>query len=219
MAAEQLFTDGRLPALTADGARRAQVWRTRANGPDFTGPEDFTPYDRCITRGVLGSVFPNIYGSGTEIIQTPDYVVIRYEMIHETRIVPFDSPSTSLGASRSRLSPAIRSYMGDARGRWEGDALVIETTHFNGKTGSLGRNGNGNPTTDALKLVERFRLTDANTLFYQVTVDDPKTYVKPWTVAFPMTRDRNYVFYEYACHEGNYALADMLRAARVAERR
>jgi hypothetical protein len=140
-------------------------------------------------------------------------------MVHETRIVPLD-PSTSLGAGgRPRGSDRIRSYMGDPRGRWEGDTLVVETTNFNGKTGSLGRNGNGNPTSDALRLVERFRLRDADTLEYQVTVDDPKTFSRPWTVAFPIRRDREYVFYEYACHEGNYALANMLRAARVAESR
>jgi hypothetical protein len=202
--------DGRLPPLTADGARRAEAWRTRAAGPDFTGPEDFTPYDRCITRGVLGSVMPNIYGSGMEIIQMPGQVVIRYEMIHETRIVPLDP-------SRRHLSDRIRSHMGDPRGRWEGDTLIVETTNFNGRTGSLGRNGNGNPTSDRLMLVERFRLRDADTLDYQVTVDDPMTFTRPWTVAFPIRRDRGYVFYEYACHEGNYALANMLRAARVAE--
>jgi hypothetical protein len=203
--------DGRLPPLTEDGARRAQLWRSRSAGPDFAGPEDFTPYDRCITRGVLGSAFPNIYGSGTEIIQTPDTVVIRYEMIHETRFVPIDG--------RPRLSNRIQSYMGDARGRWEGDTLVIETTNFNGRTGSLGRNGNGNPTSDALRLVERFRRTGPDTLEYRVTVDDPKTFTRAWTVAFPMERDPDYVFYEYACHEGNYALANMLRAARAGEGR
>ena len=203
--------DGRIPPLTTDGARRAEVWRVRATDPAFAGPEDFNPYDRCITRGVLGSVMPNIYGSGMEIIQTPGQVVIRYEMIHETRTIPLDN--------RPHISDRIRSYMGDPRGRWEGDALVVETTNFNGRTGSLGRNGNGNPTSDTLRLVERFRLRDADTLEYQVTVDDPKTFTRPWTVAFPIVRDRDYVFYEYACHEGNYALANMLRAARKAEER
>jgi len=204
-------SNGRLPALTEDGAERAEAWRQRANRTDFTGPEDFNPYDRCITRGILGAAFPNIYSTGTEILQTPGYVVIRYEMIHEARIIPLDR--------RPHVSDRIRSYLGDARGRWDGDTLVVETTNFNGRTGSLGRNGNGNPTSDALTLVERFRLTAANTLQYQVTVDDPKTFARPWTVAFPMTRDREYVFYEYACHEGNYALANMLRAARVSEQR
>jgi hypothetical protein len=131
--------DGRLPAMTADGARRAERWRmTSADTYVYAGPEDLTPYDRCISRGVLGSVMPNIYNTGTQILQTPGLVVIRYEMIHETRIVPLDG-------GLPHLSPAIRSYMGDARGHWEGDTLVIETTNFNGKTGSYGRNGNGNP--------------------------------------------------------------------------
>ena len=202
--------DGRLPAMTVDGARRAAIWQQHG-ASDFlaTGPEDFTPYDRCITRGVLGSAFPNIYGTGMEILQTPGYVILRYEMIHETRIVPLDG--------RRHPGAGVRSYMGDARGHWDGATLVVETTNFNGRTGSLGRNGNGNPTTDALKVVERFALTGANTLQYRVTVEDPNTWTRPWTVAFPMSRDVGYRMFEYACHEGNYGLRNVLSAARAAE--
>jgi hypothetical protein len=203
--------DGRLPPMTEDGDRRAAEWRTTsAETYLFRGPEDLTPYDRCISRGVLGSAFPNIYGTGTEIRQIPGLVIIRYEMIHETRLVPLDN--------RPRISPAIRSYMGDARGRWDGDTLVVETTNFNGKTGSYGRNGNGNPTSEALRLVERFTLVDANTLQYEVTVTDPRTWVRPWTVRFPLLRDDSYQMYEYACHEGNYAMANSLKGARARER-
>jgi hypothetical protein len=108
--------------------------------------------------------------------------------------------------------------MGDPRGWWEGDTLVIETTNFNGRTGSYARNGDGNPTSTALRLVERFRLRDVGTLSYEVRVEDPLTWVRPWTVAFPLSRDESYVLYEYACHEGNYALANILKAARAAER-
>jgi hypothetical protein len=217
--------DGQLPTMTEDGMRRAEQWRTTsADSYIYRGPEDLTPYDRCISRGVLGSAFPNIYNTGTQILQTPDAVVIRYEMIHETRIIPLD-PSTrpgstereSGGAGRPRLSPAIRSYMGDARGRWDGDTLVVETANFNGKTGSYGRNGNGNPTSEALRLIERFTLLDANTLQYEVTVIDPQTWLRPWTVRFALPRDDDYQMFEYACHEGNYAMANSLKGARARE--
>jgi hypothetical protein len=107
--------------------------------------------------------------------------------------------------------------MGDPRGRFEGETLVVETTNFNGRTGSYGRNGDGNPTSDALRLVERFTRLDADTLRYEVTVTDPETWARPWTVAYPLSRDDEYGMYEYACHEGNYAAANMLKAVRAAE--
>jgi hypothetical protein len=201
--------DGRLPPMTPDGTRRAAAW-PHAEKSYFAAPSDFTAYDRCITRGVLGSAFPNLYGTGMEILQAPGLVIIRHEMVHETRVIPLDG--------RPHLPSGIRSYMGDPRGRWEGSTLVVETTNFNGLTGSLGRNGNGNPTSDALRLVERLTLTGADTLRYEVTIDDPKTWTRPWTVAFPLDRDPGYVMYEYACHEGNYAIANILRASRAADR-
>jgi hypothetical protein len=204
--------NGRLPDMTADGARRAGEWRARAAPTyPYAGPQDMRPYDRCITRGVLGSAFPNVYSSGMQIVQAPGVVVIRHEMIHEARVVPLDR--------RPHVAGAITSYMGDPRGRWEGDTLVVETTNFNGLTGSYARNGDGNPTSVALRLIERFRLVDADTLQYEVRVDDPQTWVRPWTVAFPLRRDESYVLYEYACHEGNYAIRHILGAARAAERR
>jgi hypothetical protein len=203
--------NGRLPAMTEDGSRRAARWRVISD-PDFpaSGPEELRPYDRCISRGVLGSAFPNIYGSGMQIHQAPGVVVIRYEMVHEARIVPVDR--------RPHVSSRIESYMGDARGSWDGDTLVVETTNFNGTTGSLARNGDGNPTSTSLRLVERFRLQDERTLQYEVRIDDPQTWVQPWKVAFPLTRDDTYVLHEYACHEGNYAMRNILSAARAAER-
>jgi hypothetical protein len=202
--------DGRLPPMTEDGARRARTWPSTNPADGYARAQDFNVYDRCITRGVLGSTFPNIYGSGIEILQAPGLVVIRYEMVHETRIVPLDG--------RPHVSPAIRSYMGDARGRWDGTTLVVETTNFNGKTGSLARNGNGNPTSEDLRLVERFRRRDADMLDYSVTIDDPRTWVRPWTVSLPLTRDPDYGMFEYACHEGNYSIANMLRAFRATGR-
>jgi hypothetical protein len=208
--------DGRLPPLTPDGAQRAERWRaTTAPTYAYAGPEDLTPYDRCISRGVLGSHFPNIYSTGMQILQTPGLVVVLHEMVHEARIIPLD-PSTS---SRPHVSSSIRSYMGDPRGRWDGSTLVVETRNFNGKTGSYGRNGNGNPTSEALHLVERFSLLDANTLQYEVTVTDPETWVRPWTVRFPIPRDESYQTFEYACHEGNYAMTNSLKAARASEGR
>ena len=201
--------NGRLPPMTTDGARRAKAWQQRAAGPAWTAAADFNPYDRCITRGVLGSTLPNLYGTGMEIVQTPGAVVIRYEMVHETRIIPLDG--------RPHLSPAIRSYMGDARGRWDGATLVVETTNFNGRTGTFARNGNGNPASEGLTLVERFTRLDATTLRYEATVDDPATWTRPWTVAFPLAADPSYELFEYACHEGNYAIANLLRIARASE--
>ena len=202
--------DGRLPPMTDDGKRRAAVWPSTNPTVPYARAQDFNIYDRCVTRGVLGSSFPNIYNSGMEIQQAPGLVVLRYEMIHETRIIPLDGTP--------HLAPAIRSYMGDARGRWEGQTLVVETTNFNGKTGSYGRNGNGNPTSEALRLTERFTRRGADVLEYSVTVNDPRTWTRSWTVAFSLTRDPGYVMYEYACHEGNYAIANILRAFRAAER-
>ena len=203
--------NGRLPDMTADGARRAREWQIKA-APSYpyASPQEMRPYDRCITRGVLGSAFPNVYSSGMQILQSPGVVVIRHEMIHEARVIVLNE--------RPHVGGAIKSYMGDPRGRWEGDTLVVETTNFNGLTGSYARNGDGSPTSVALRLTERFRLVDADTLQYEVRVDDPQTWVRPWTVAFPVRRDESYVIYEYACHEGNYAMKHVLSAARAAER-
>jgi len=202
--------NGRLPPMTEDGARRAAAWQLVAD-PEFPAgsADQLRPYDRCISRGVLGSAFPNVYGSGMQIHQAPGVVVIRYEMVHEARIIPI--------GRRAHLSPAIRSYMGDARGSWDGDTLVVETTNFNGRTGSYARNGDGNPTSTALRLVERFRLRDERTLLYEVRIEDPQTWLRPWTVAFPIARDDTYVLHEYACHEGNYAIRNILSAARASE--
>ena len=202
--------NGRLPPMTEDGLRRAAAWTTKSL-PTYSYPSaaDLRPYDRCITRGLLGSAFPNYYGSVTAIFQTPEFVVIHHEMIHETRVIPLDG--------RPHSAPGIRQWMGDSRGRWDGDTLVIETTSFNGRTGSYWRNGNGNPTSTALRLEERIRLRTAETLQYEVTVEDPETWIRPWTAAFSLPRDDAYVIHEYACHEGNYALANMLRVARLAE--
>jgi hypothetical protein len=209
---------GRIPPMTEEGKKRIALARSTYyfDFPDavvahpFEKFEDLGPYDRCITRGVLSSMLPTAYNMGTEIMQIPGAVVIRNEMIHETRIIPVDG--------RPHISPKIRSYMGDSRGRWEGDTLVIETTHFNGKVG-LTRNGNTLLTSPNLKLVERITRTDANTLQYEATVHDPDTWTQPWTVALPLTHHPEYQFFEYACHEGNYSMRNILSASRAEEKK
>jgi len=203
--------NGRMPPMTPDGERRAADRARRSStglGP-FDGPDDLDYYDRCISRGVLGSIAPVIYNNGTEIVQAPGYVAIRYEMIHEARIIPIDRPG--------EISPAIRQYVGVARGHWEGDTLVVETTNFNGTVGVTG-NGRLMPASDALRMVERFTRTSPDTIQYEATIDDPQTWKGPWRVSFPLRRDDAYGFYEYACHEGNNAMRNILSAARAAER-
>ncbi len=203
--------DGRIPPLTPEGKKQAddRAELRKQRGPSDSW-EDHSLYDRCISRGVMGSILPVIYNNGNEISQTPGLVVIRYEMIHEARIIPLDG--------RPHAPPDIRSYMGDPRGHWEGNTLVVETTNFLGNRNGIGLNGNGNPHSDALRLVERFTRVDANTIKYEATMNDPKTWTKPWTVTFPLRQDPHYQMVEYACHEGNYAMADMLSGARAVEK-
>ena len=203
--------DGRMPPMTPDGERRAadRARRSSTGAGPFNGPEDLDYYDRCISRGVLGGIAPVVYNNGTQIVQSPGYVAIRYEMIHETRIIPLDG--------RAPVSAAVRQHSGLARGHWEGDTLVIETANFNGTIGVTG-NGRLMPTSDSLRMVERFTRTDANTIQYEATVDDPKTWTGPWRVSFPLKRDDDYGFFEYACHEGNNAMRNILSGARASER-
>jgi hypothetical protein len=172
-----------------------------------------TPWERCITRGIPGGIFPGGYGSGYRILQTPGYIVIQYEMIHEARIIPLDG--------RPRLGPSFRFWNGDSRGRWEGNTLVVEITNYNGK-GPIASNiasqaMRGVAQSDALHVVERFTVVDPNTINYEVTIDDPKIYTRPWTLAVPLNRDPEYKMYEYACHEGNHAIPHTLGAARLKE--
>ena len=210
--------NGRLPSMTEEGKKRIALARSTYyyDFPDavvahpFETFEDLGPYDRCITRGVLSSMMPTAYNMGTEIIQIPGAVVIRNEMIHETRIIPVDG--------RPHLSANIRQYMGDSRGHWEGDTLVIETVNFNGKVG-LTRNGNTLLTSPNLKLVERLTRVDASTLRYEATVDDQATWTRPWKVSLPLKQHPEYQFFEYACHEGNYAMRNILSAERTAEKK
>jgi hypothetical protein len=171
-------------------------------------PYESNLYDRCISRGVVGSILPGEpggYNLGNQIFQAPGLVVIRYEMIHETRVIPVDG--------RPHVGSGIRSYMGDPVGHWEGNTLVVETTNFLGGKLGLLSNGGGTPYSADLVLTERFTRVSENVLNYEAIVNDPKTYTKPWKIAFPLHLDPHYQMVEYACHEGNYALQDMLRGS------
>jgi hypothetical protein len=210
--------DGRLPPLTPEAEELRKEFRGGRGVPaEWAGQadtyEDLNLYYRCITRGVTGSIIPVVYNNGNQILQAPGYVVIRNEMIHEARVIPLDH-SPHVGAS-------IREYMGDSRGHWEGATLVIETTNFTDKTSigsnGVGYNGEGGKHSEALKIIERLTRVDENTLHYQATVDDPKTWTRPWTMLIELKKDDNYQFLEYACHEGNYAMKDILAGARAGE--
>jgi hypothetical protein len=206
--------DGRLPPMTAEGQRRVTTTKnTYLQYTGFNSASELGPYDRCISRGVLGSMFPVVYNNGNQFIQAPGYVVLRNEMIHETRIIPLDDLSR-----RPPLSTKLRSYMGDSRGRFEGNTLVVRTGNFNGATGATA-NGNLMIMSDALELTEKFTRTGRDTIQYEVTVNDPKTWTKPWTASFPLRRDPGYRIFEYACHEGNHAMSNILSGSRSDDRK
>ena len=199
--------DGRMPPQTAEAAQRMIAQRdARAGRGPADSYEDRSLYDQCITRGVLGSILPVIYNNGNQIIQAPGLVVLRNEMIHETRFFYLDG--------RPHVSSKIRSYMGDSRARWDGDTLVVETTNMFDRNG-VGGNGGGQAFSDALKITERFTRVDADVIMYRATVDDPKTYTRPFTLEFPWRRDSSYGMFEYACHEGNHSLFNILSGARA----
>lgn len=175
---------------------------------------NFTPWERCITRGVPGGIFPAGYGSGYQILQGPGYVAIMYEMIHEARIIPLDG--------RSHLGPAFRQWNGDSRGHWEGDTLVVDITNYNDK-GSLATNAASQrvrsiPQSENLHVVERFTRVDEKTIQYEVVVEDPKVFTSPWKLAMPLNMEPDYKLFEYACHEGNYAVPNTLSAGRARDR-
>jgi len=202
--------DGRIPAMTEAGRARAGGRDRGTFGPGpFNSFEDFTLYDRCITRGVLGSTLPVIYGNGMRITQNPEAVAITYEMIHDTRVIKLDGSP--------HLDDGIRQYMGNARGRWEGDTLVVETTNFTGET-SIGPNGNGTRHSAELKLTERFTRVDPEMIEYITTVEDPVAYAAPFTLRLMITKQPDYQTYEYSCHEGNGAVGHSLSGERVYEK-
>jgi hypothetical protein len=201
--------DGRVPVLKwAEDKRDYDL----AHLPD--APEHETPWVRCITRGYPAAFFPAGYNNGYQIIQTPGYVVIAFEMIHETRIIPIDG--------RPKLGAAIQQWNGEPRGRWEGNTLVVESTNYNDK-GSIGTSAatgrlRGIPQSSSMKVTERFTPIGPDTIDYRVTIDDPKVYAKPWTVQLPLNRDDTYQIFEYSCQEGNYSMANVLSFGRKRDR-
>jgi hypothetical protein len=202
--------NGRIPPQTEEALARAAELRTyresRGAADSYT---DRSLYDRCITRGIAGSVLPVIYNNGNVIVQAPGYVAFVNEMIHETRIIPLDG--------RPHVEAGIKLWMGDSRGHFEGDTLIVETTNLTDRTG-IGLNGGGGRHSDALQVTERFTRIDDDTIAYSMTIDDPKTWTQPWTMQFPLEREDEYGMYEYACHEGNYAMFNILSGARADER-
>jgi hypothetical protein len=198
--------DGRLPPLTAEGKKRLDDSRTRGSFANrlWEGPEALDLRDRCITRGVPNTWFPSAYNNGFQIVQSPGYVAILHERLHEARIVPVNG--------RAHLNQGVRQWIGDPRGRWDGDTLVVETTNFSEKAEFRGAAGN-------LRIVERFKRVDADTVTVEFTVEDSTTWTKPWTALLTGKRDANYwQIFEYACHEGNYGMFNILSGARAQER-
>ena len=195
--------DGRFPPVLPE-ARQRRMGGTFGVGP-WNTMQDFSLYDRCITRGVVGSFGPAVYGNGARILQTPDAVVIAYEMVHDTRIIPLDG--------RPPLAASIHQYMGNSRGRFEGNTLVIESGNFTDKT-ALG----GVRHSEQLKLTERFTRIDPEMIDYEIRVEDPLTWERPWTMRMTITQQPGYEIYEYACHEGNMAMRNILSAERAYER-
>jgi catechol 2,3-dioxygenase-like lactoylglutathione lyase family enzyme len=204
--------NGRIPPLTDEGRRRAEAARRQAAGDEQgsgpvrlpEGPEDLSPYVRCITRGLPGMMIPGVYNNGLQIVQGPGFVAIQKEMIHETRVVPT--------TTRPHVGAGLTSWLGDPQGRWEGDTLVIETINFNGRAPYVG-------SSAGMKLTERFTRIAPGVLEYRFTVDDPAVWTQPWTAMFTFDRDdEQYELVEYSCHEGNYGMSNILSGARAREK-
>ena len=195
--------DGRIPALTPEGQARAASRAEARRQHPADGPEDRSLGERCLLFNAGPPMLSGPYNNYIQILQNRDHVVILNEMIHDIRIVPLDG--------RPHAPAAIRSLLGDSRGRWEGNTLVVETTNFSDKTNVRG-------SGSRLRLVERFTRADATTLLYEFTVDDAASFVTPWSAILPMSKSDDQI-YEYACHEGNYAMTGILRGARATDQK
>ncbi len=192
--------EGRVPALTPAAQKRADT-RTAALQRPAEGPEDRTPWERCIIGFNTGPPLnPSVYNNNFQLFQAPGTIAILIEMVHDARIVPLDG--------RAHLPSSIRQWRGDSRGRWEGDTLVVDTTHFTDKTSFRG-------SGPEMHLVERFTRVAPDTLLYEYTIDDP-SFARSWSAAIPM-RKTDEPMYEYACHEGNYGMFNLLQGARAQE--
>jgi hypothetical protein len=212
--------DGRVPVRPAEEKRRDEMWASYGDAYEL-----MSPWDRCITRGIPGGMLPAGYNNAYEILQFPGYVVIHYEMIHDARIIPTSaevSAGKPIGAGAS-LPAHHQLWNGDPRGRWDGDTLVIETANFNNlgwiATSQAGGRIKGIRHTERLRVVERFTRTSAKEISYTATITDPEIYTQPWTVSFPLTLDPDYRLFEYACHEGNYAMEGIMRGKRAEDRK
>jgi len=194
--------DGRIPPLTAEGQRRADARAQARRDHPADGPEDRSLAERCLSFNAGPPMLPGPYNNFVQIVQFRDHVVIFNEMIHDARVVPLDG--------RPHAPAAVRAWQGDSRGRWDGDTLVVDTTNFTDKTNFRGAD-------EKLHLVERFTRVDPTTLLYEFTVDNPTAFTKPWSAAVPMRKSADRIF-EYACHEGNYAMSGVLRGQRAQER-
>jgi hypothetical protein len=203
--------DGQIPPLTEHGKELQPLFKSDDTSKVFDSPQDFDAWDRCITRGLPSSMLPFNYNNGIQILQSPGYVVINLEMIHEARVVPLDG--------RAPLDPSIEQWMGSSRGHWEGATLVVETTNFNGKvamviTGIPGGQRSNTPTTPDMKITERFTRVSDDRIDYEMTIEDPAVLTDKWTVSYPMFLDPKYRFYEYACHEDNTAVRNFIVTSR-----
>jgi hypothetical protein len=194
--------DGRVPPLVPAAQKRGPGLRGTFAGSTFNGPEDLSLWERCIARGMPSAIFPTVYNANVRLVQGPGVVAITYEMIHDTRVIPIDT--------RAHAGAGVRGYFGDSRGHWEGDTLVVDVTNINDK-------GNYRGSRETLHLTERWSRVGQN-LRYEVTADDPQTWTKPWTAAVEMAPQPDGMF-EYACHEGNNSMRNILSAARAAEKK
>jgi hypothetical protein len=195
--------EGHIPAMLPEAQKRQQDRLALARGHQFDGPESRSLAERCLVWPTLGPpMLPSFYNNNYRIVQGPGYVALLSEMIHDVRIIPTDG--------RPHVPSNVRLWVGDPRGHWDGNTLVVDTTNFTDKTAWRGSSQN-------LHLIERFTRTDANTLLYEVTVEDPSTWAKPWKIEIPMQKTEGPI-YEYACQEGNYAMEGMLAGARAEEK-
>jgi len=203
--------NGRFPELTEAGVAKAATMGGSYYQDVFDDIADFDSWDRCITRGLPVSMLPRNYNNGIQIIQSPGYVVINIEMAHEARIIPVDG--------RAPLDRVIKQWLGESRGHWEGNTLVVETANFNGETmlanvGVPGAPRNINPSSESLRIIERFTRVSDDVIEFEMTVDDPEMLTRPFTVQYPMWRDDDYEIFEYACHEGNTAVRNYIETSR-----
>jgi hypothetical protein len=196
--------DGRIPPLTPEAQKLVEEKRAWMQEHATDGPEGRSLAERCIAWATAGPpMLPGPYNSDLQIVQAPGYVVILNEMIHDARLIPLDG--------RPHVSPEVRGWLGDSRGHWDGNTLVVDTTNFISEYSFRGSDAN-------MHLTERFTRVAPDVIQYEFTVDDPTAFTKPWTARIPLRKTAERV-YEYACHEGNYALTDILAGARAAEKK